>query len=294
MTLKITFHDKQLLESVKSGRLILATSALASGANPNIADPVSLMPLTHFSIHAKRYDLLRALLERGADVEARDRDWRKLLRRAVEDGHHEAVKILIGHGANVNETDSVGDSLLHSACARSRKGPQYFAIAKDLLDAGANPAAKNQRGEIPLHHAARYGGERIARFMAGKSNLNAPDADGHAPLHAAALGIDNEDGVAALLDAGAQIDSRDRNGQTPLHLLGAKPKTRPADINVARALLNAGANPWARDRDGLTPHDVASSAFEQRREVHQELVILLKPKGKEPPPEPADDFPSRR
>jgi serine/threonine-protein phosphatase 6 regulatory ankyrin repeat subunit A len=293
MTTKITFHDKQLLEAVKNGRLIVATSALASGANPNIADPVSLMPLTHFSVNAKRYDLLRALLEHGADVEARDRDWRRLLRRAVEDGHLEAVKILVGHRANVNETDSVGDTLLHSACARGRKGPAYFAIAKDLLDAGASPAAKNQRGEIPLHHAARYGGERIARFMAGKSALNAPDADGHAPLHAAALGIDNEDGVGALLDAGVELDSKDRNGQTPLHLIAGKPKTRPADINVARTLLAKGSNPWTRDRDGLIAHDVASSGFEQRREVHQELVLLLKPKGKEPPPEPVADFKGR-
>ena len=278
------FHDKKLFEAVKSGQMVPVTSALASGANPDLIDPATHMPLLHFCANSKRFDIMRALLGSSADFLAKDREGRSLMRRCVEDGLTEGVKILIGHGIDLRETDSVGDSLLHSACARGRKSSAYFEIAKILIDSGALLGAKNHRGEIPMHHAARYAGDRLARYMASRSDLNSADLDGHAPLHAAVLGIDNEEGVRALIDAKAEVNFKDRNGQTPLHLIAGKPKTRPTDIIIAKFLIYSGASLWPRDRDYCTPYDIAKAAFTQRREVHQELVDLLRPKGNEPPP----------
>lgn len=280
------YHDKKLLDAAKSGHLVGAKSALAAGANANQLDPASLMPLTHLAATSGYFELMRALLSNKADVHAKDRDARSLLRRCVEEGFPEGVKIALGHGADLRDVDIVRDSLLHSACARGRKGSRYFDIAKILVDMGSDLKARNQRGEHPLHHAARYGGERMARYMASKSEMAAADVDGHTPLHAAAMGIDNEDGVRALLEARADYDARDRNLQSPLHLIAGKSKTRPSDIGMARQILKAGANAWLRDLDGLTAYDVAASGYAQRREVHQELVSLLKPTGIEPPQPP--------
>lgn len=285
------FHDKKLLDAIKIGHLVGVKSAIAGGANPNLLDPATLMPLTHFCAteFPHQPDILRALLEANATLLARDREGRTLIRRCVEEGLVDGVKIAIAHGADLSDVDSMRDTVLHAACTRGRKGSKFFDIARLLIDAGASLSAKNERGEIPLHHAARYGGDRMARFMAEKSDLNNADADGHTPMHAAALGIDNEDGVQALLSAKADLDPRDRNGQTPLHLIAGKTKTRPADIATVRILLSAGANAWARDVAGVTAYDVAESGFDQRREVHQELVKILKPKGVEPPrPSPTD------
>ena len=72
--------------------------------------------------------------------------------------------------------------------------------------------------------------------------------DGRTPLHVAA----NEgrpESVAALLDAGANIEARDHWGMTPLHLAVLSCRS-PAVIAV---LLDAGADPKARDQDGRTP-----------------------------------------
>lgn len=280
------FHDKKLLDAAKSGHLVGVKSALAAGANPDLLDRATLMPLTHLCTSTNQFEMLRALLSAKATVSARDRDGRSLIRRCVEDGVPEAAKIAMGHGAELSEIDGIRDSLLHSACARGRRESKYFDIAKMLVDAGVDLKAKNERGETPLHHAARYGGARMARFVAGKSDMANADVDGHTPLHAAAMGIDNEDGVRAMLEAKGSVDARDREWRTPLHLIAAKTKTRPSDIGMARLILAAGANAWMRDLDGLTAYEVAASGYAQRREVHQELVHLLCPKGIEPPQPP--------
>ena len=56
-----------------------------------------------------------------------------------------------------------------------------------------------------------------------------------------------------LLDAGADIEARDRWGRTPLHWAALFSKN-PA---VITALLDAGADPKARNATGKTPWDHA-------------------------------------
>jgi len=58
--------------------------------------------------------------------------------------------------------------------------------------------------------------------------------------------------VAALLDAGADPNARDKDGNTPLHRAaqGGSPET-------VAALLDAGADLEARAEDGSLPADLA-------------------------------------
>ena len=93
-----------------------------------------------------------------------------------------------------------------------------------LLAAGADPNARNNNGETPLHRA------------------------------------DSANDVTPLLAAGANLNARDNVGETPLHEATAE-RSRSAD--VAAALLAAGADPNARDATGATPLDVMRSAFEE-------------------------------
>lgn len=62
-------------------------------------------------------------------------------------------------GANPNEQDSDGNTILHNYCARKRGGPPPGRNAPDriisaLLAAGANPNIQNNAGNTPAHHAA--------------------------------------------------------------------------------------------------------------------------------------------
>ena len=72
------------------------------------------------------------------------------------------------------------------------------------------------------------------------------------PLHSAAQNSDSPSVIAALLDAGADIEARGLRGMTPLHM--AAHWGAPA---VVAALLDAGADPMALDDRAWTPWDWA-------------------------------------
>jgi len=93
-------------------------------------------------------------------------------------------------------------------------------VAAALLAHGADVLAEDARGRTPLHYAAEWGCEGIAR---------------------------------ALLGAGAWPDFQDAEDETPLHLAcrGAGLRAGPS-VPAVRALLGAGASPDLRNSRGLT------------------------------------------
>ncbi len=81
---------------------------------------------------------------------------------------------------------------------------------------------------------------------------NAQDEDGETPLHWAAAW--NVEGARVLLDAGADPNAQDEDGETPLHWAARKRK----NVQVVRSLLDAGADLNAQDEDGETPLHIAA------------------------------------
>jgi ankyrin repeat protein len=63
---------------------------------------------------AKKGDTAKvnALLNKGADVNAKDKDGKTALMAASEKGHTEIVKTLIDNGANVNAKSKIGSTAL--------------------------------------------------------------------------------------------------------------------------------------------------------------------------------------
>ena len=59
--------------------------------------------------------------------------------------------------------------------------------------------------------------------------------------------------VKKLLDAGADVEARAKNGRTALHMAADK-----GHLKIVKVLLEAGADAAARDMMGQTPRDVAT------------------------------------
>ena len=134
---------------------------------------------------------------------------------AAESGTASEVKATLAAGARTE--DSLDETPLHRA-AEWNSNPSVITV---LIEAGADPGARNYAGFTPLHQATCCN--------------------------------DNPSVITALIEGGADPGARNGDGATPLHLT-ARFDSNPS---VIEALLKAGADPGARDDAGKTPFNYA-------------------------------------
>lgn len=98
----------------------------------------SILSAILFAANNGHLDLLKALVEVGANIEDRSNNWKTPLNWAATWGHFPCVKYLVDVGANISSYDAKGVTPLMAA---TQKGD--VEIVKYLLDQGANPVVKN-------------------------------------------------------------------------------------------------------------------------------------------------------
>ncbi len=125
------------------------------------------------------------------------------------------VQDLVNSGADVNGSDSNGQSVLVASIARG-------SVLNTLLKNGAVANAIDKDGRNVLHYLAEGGyWQDVDRLIAAGANPNLPDKDGDTPLHRViAEGRNIYQGPEALAQAlitgGARTDLKNRAGETPL------------------------------------------------------------------------------
>jgi ankyrin repeat protein len=158
-----------------------------------------------------------------------------------------------------------GDTALHITAAAYQAD-----MARELVDLGANPRARNRLGSEPLHYAAVGGpGSKhwnpeaqvatIAFLIGAGADPNAANKSGAGPLHQA-VRTRCAAAVRALLSQGADPRRPNGSGSTPLHLAvqntgrggSGSVEARDQQTEIIRLLIAAGARPADRDRRGRT------------------------------------------
>ena len=197
----------------------------------------------HVAAMADSPNVAGALIDRGADVSAKNIRGDVPLHLAAWTNAREVAVLLIDRGADVNAKNYDGTTPLHWAAWENAS-----EVSVLLIDRGADVNANDNEGFTPLHWAAL---EVSVLLIDRGADVNANDDEGYTPLHWAAW--ENASEVANLLiDRGADPNTKSDSGNAPLHL-AARSNAR----EVANLLIEHGADLWTRNSDGATPLDIA-------------------------------------
>ena len=206
------------------------------------------------------YDKLRGTPQADGDVWAHERDqaiaelaglgFRPVagdMLRAAESGDIENLRLFLRAGMAVDTRDSREWTPLMVASFHGNE-----AVAKLLIESGANPAACDRGGYTPLHWSALKGYAQVVAMLSSRLDVNVQSTSGlTALLQAAAAG--HVQAAQALINAGADVNLPTREGWTPLHKAVANGHTE-----MVRLLLKHKADVHAQHDDGSTPLSLAA------------------------------------
>jgi ankyrin repeat protein len=203
-------RDDALLEAVAKKDVVRVRALLREGVRP-VASSATGTPVLHVAARLGAVEVIRVLLEAGVPVEVKERQGllRTTLGVAADEGHVEAVELLLAHGANPNHLSWNNTPLLLSPASSG-----HCAVVKALLARGAQVRQSDRNGSTPLEVAARNGHLAcvIALLEAG-ADPNKANTFGWRPVHYA---LEHPAVLEQLLRAGANPHAHDPEGVTPL------------------------------------------------------------------------------
>ena len=212
---------------------------------------------------------LEWLASAGADLETRDADGDTPLFTWFDQAPSAApaIQLLLRRGASPAGAGGLARFL--AACVaqdRAERGLERLAL--ELLDRGADPFAA-AAGDPPLTLAVRLGwNQLIARLVAAGIDLDARDHQGMTALHLAAA-LRREPVVRQLILHGASPAVRAADGQTPLGVALASGRRDLADWLDWRQ--------WSLPRRPLQPADLPSAATAGDADAVRKLLDLGMP-----------------
>ena len=214
----------------------------------------------HIAAKHGKIGIVECLIKYGADINFKDENDRTPLYTAAEYGKLDIVECLLKYGADSNIMTKVvpayldfsdGLTPLHIAASLdSGKYRRKIDIIECLLKHGADVNATTSRySNTPLHVTVVSG-----------------DID-----HDECLSKNVKDSIACLLKYGGYIDSKNKTGKTPLHMvalfvIGEKSIGK----DIAECLLNHGAELHAKDNYGKSPLEFALQCDD-----NQEIIDFL-------------------
>jgi len=194
-------------------------------------------------------ELLNLTLKHGGDLDSKDFFNGTGLIRAADRGHADIAGRLVQAGVKINHINNLGWTALHEAIILGDGSGRYVDTVRVLVAGGADLRLPSQRDKIsPIEHAAAKGHNEITQVLRTALGADKP-LKGRADQRLLAAAERGDATAAALaVRAGADIETRDARGRTPLLLAATEDR-----LAVARLLVYLGADPDALDDHHDTP-----------------------------------------
>ena len=233
----------------------------------------------HCNVKTGNLESCPHLLEKVANIEARDAKGLTPLMQGLSFREDKIVRLLCEFGADLSQTfrdkdgklcssvstDEYGNNLLHHAVLNNDMMDVTMFLEKNVFDL----EAKNEEG-TPLHCAAIRGNTELVRLLLVKgAKLEARDQYNRETPLLVASRHGYEQVVEQFIISGADLDARNERQQTALHVVSYN-SGRTGNAKIVQLLLER--NPKlleAKDQDGDTP------LYPAIEEKHEQVVKQL-------------------
>jgi|GEM_PF-2681059 len=247
---KQEMYNPLIMKAAATGHIV-AMRILPDDIDVDIADEGGYTPLM-IAIKNKKLEIMKFLLEKGANFNRCNKRGRTPLMIAARFGTEEAVLELLKAGASdcVNDKDNEDSTALIEAAASG-----YKEAVAALLNVGASNCVNDQDNDdqTALMKAAEAGHKEVVEeLLAVGARVDMEDNDKETALIKAIKSGKNEI-VSLLLKAGADLE-----GYGYKALYDAVSVVNKYGIGALQALLNTGVRVDVKDRFGDTPLMIAA------------------------------------
>lgn len=205
---------------------------LQSGAEVDARNAGSQETALMYAAQQGHLDIVKILLENGADPNLEPRNNEEALIRAVATGQQKVAEELIRYGAKLQQTGNLDKTPLHYAA-----GYGFYYIVDMLIYYGAEIDNTARNNVTPLLLCISAGYPSVAELLIRNgADLNIANNQGMSPLMLAAH-YNMVKLVKLLLKKGARINAESEENNTALSMA-----IRSGNPEIADTLIRAGAN----------------------------------------------------
>jgi ankyrin repeat protein len=208
----------EIHEAAQKGDLVSVRAIIDNNSEAvHSTDKEGRTPL-HLASRGAHLEVIRYLVDKGADVNALDNNHAAPLHSLANRDHSEGIEFLLSKGADIDIIDYERHTALHYTAMNNQ-----LEAAALLVQKGAGLEIKDDYGRTPLLVCARErGGPEMTRLLLeGGADVNARDKALSTPLELAAW-RGKAEVVDILLDAGAEIPTK--GSKAMYHLIFAASK----------------------------------------------------------------------
>jgi ankyrin repeat protein len=266
----LTNISQSAISAAESGDILLLQKYIDNGANLKERNAKDFSAIMLAAMH-NNVECLSLIIAKGYRnvINDENNSGENALTIAVRYYSKESIIVLIENGGDCYSRNKHGDSLLHIAAAQINNDCMKLLLSYNHV----NIDVANEKGATPLIVTAQSSSriDCMMSLLEAGANLESRDLYGLTPLMTA-VKHGNKDGLVKLISAGANVDAKSYDGNTALliacHL---SLSTMNSCVNECiEILVIAGATIDIRNFKGLNALEMVTSS--QRNDI----MALLK------------------
>ena len=207
-------------------------------------------------------EAIKGFLAKDNKIGDQNKNGYSILHIAARTGQTAVAEFALANGANINLPSNSKKTPLHYTAQLNQ-----LAMAKLLVEAKADLAAKDKKGRTALDLATGEAKRELANYLRGVGVTSKSDEEAAKSIFVAAK-IGSIDAIKKHLEAGVDVNGKNKSGQTALHVAA-----KAGQVDAVGALLEAKAGVAAADKSQKTALHYAA------QKGHKVTTALLLEKG---------------